>query len=411
MERRVRTADQLRRTDAAAALQGGIWEIESSQNTFTDGQGNKYWLIDTTGGAVSVALPAAADVSPDTIFNVKRTTGGANALTVTPDSGNIDGSAAHSIATQYAAFGYASDGTNYHIVRQYSPGEFVTSASLATALGSYLTSNSASIGYARLSVSNTFTDNQVIQSSDAGAAAGPIVNFDRNSASPAVNDILGQIRFSGRDDAAGTQIYSFITSAITDATSGNPDGQLILGTLVAGSATTKIRIGAGTFTNNATSGDMGADTINASEYYKNGLIATRTLIASLTTTSGTTHSVTSIPAYRELYIEIQSVSFTASATLTMAVSDDNGANYGTARNVSVASGSAGGIIVGTITVSNMQSSTWATALSITATAPTATMTQLAVAMAEAGGGGANINAIQFAGGTFDGGIIRVYGLL
>lgn len=145
MERRVRTADQLRRTDAAAALQGGIWEIESSQNTFTDGQGNKYWLIDTTGGAVSVALPAAADVSPDTIFNVKRTTGGANALTVTPDSGNIDGSAAHSIATQYAAFGYASDGTNYHIVRQYSPGEFITSASLATSLAPYLTSASAAL--------------------------------------------------------------------------------------------------------------------------------------------------------------------------------------------------------------------------------------------------------------------------
>lgn len=144
-ESRVRTADQLRRTDAAAALQGGLWKTESTQNTFTDGQGNKFWLIDTSGGAVSVSLPAAADTSPDTLFTVKRTTGGANALTVTPDSGNIDGSAAHSIASQYAAFAYASDGSNYHIVRQYTPGEFVTSASLATVLAPYLTSASAAL--------------------------------------------------------------------------------------------------------------------------------------------------------------------------------------------------------------------------------------------------------------------------
>jgi hypothetical protein len=105
-----------RRTDAAPAKIGGIWKDENSQRTFTDGQGNKYWLVDTTGGAVTVNLPDASSVTPDTIFTVKRVTAGANALTVAAAVGNIDGSASHSIPTQYASYSYVSDGENYWII-------------------------------------------------------------------------------------------------------------------------------------------------------------------------------------------------------------------------------------------------------------------------------------------------------
>ena len=102
-----------RRTDAPTALQGGLWETDNGQLTFTDGQGNKYWFADTTGGNVSIALPAAGDVTPDTIFTVKRTTGGVNTLTITPDSGTIDGAADDTLVTQYSVASYVSDGTNY----------------------------------------------------------------------------------------------------------------------------------------------------------------------------------------------------------------------------------------------------------------------------------------------------------
>ena len=110
--------NRFRRTDSAPVKIGGIYKTdpENSQVTFTDGQGNKYWLIDTTSASVVVPLPSASEVTPDTIFTVKRTTGGANTLTVTPDSGNIDGSATHSIPTQYACYSYISDGTNYWII-------------------------------------------------------------------------------------------------------------------------------------------------------------------------------------------------------------------------------------------------------------------------------------------------------
>jgi len=106
-------------TDAAPAKIGGIPEIEGTQYTFTDGQGNKYWFADTTAGNVAVTLPPAAD-SMSFLYTVKRTTGGANTLTVSADSGNIDGSATHSIATQYHCFTYLSDGDNYWIVSHYA---------------------------------------------------------------------------------------------------------------------------------------------------------------------------------------------------------------------------------------------------------------------------------------------------
>jgi hypothetical protein len=107
---------RIRRTDAPAAKEGGLWYTEDGQSTFTDGTGNKFWFIDTTGGSVTVNLPDADKVTADTIYTVKRKTAGANTLTVQAAVGNIDGAATHSIPTQYAAYSYISDGENYWIV-------------------------------------------------------------------------------------------------------------------------------------------------------------------------------------------------------------------------------------------------------------------------------------------------------
>jgi len=72
-------------------------------------------LVDTTSNAVSVVLPAASDAI-DYQFIVKRISGGANALTITATSGNIDGGASASIAIQYVSLTFRSDGTDYWIV-------------------------------------------------------------------------------------------------------------------------------------------------------------------------------------------------------------------------------------------------------------------------------------------------------
>lgn len=106
-----------RRTDAAPVKIGGLYktEADSGQNTFTDGQGNKYWFVDTTSGPVTVPLPAASETTPDTVYTVKIVAGG-NTCTVTPDSGNIDGAASYAISTLYASYSFVSDGSNYWII-------------------------------------------------------------------------------------------------------------------------------------------------------------------------------------------------------------------------------------------------------------------------------------------------------
>lgn len=110
------TGNAFRRTDGAPVKIGGIYKTDDGQSTFTDGQGNKYWFVDTTGGNVTITLPDAREVTADTIFTVKRTTAGANTLTVTAGYGNIDGAASQTINTQYASYSYISDGENWWII-------------------------------------------------------------------------------------------------------------------------------------------------------------------------------------------------------------------------------------------------------------------------------------------------------
>lgn len=112
------TGNAFRRTDNAPAKLGGIFKTDSDngQVSFTDGQGNVFWFVDTTSGNVTVTLPDATTVTPDTRFTVKRTTAGVNTLTVDTGGGNIDGAASKSMATQYDKYTFVSDGSNYWIV-------------------------------------------------------------------------------------------------------------------------------------------------------------------------------------------------------------------------------------------------------------------------------------------------------
>lgn len=86
--------------------------------------------------------------------------------------------------------------------------------------------------------SGTFT----LSSTDAGVAAAPILNLDRNSASPDVNDILGQIRFNGMDSGGAQQRYADIYAQIIDPTAASEDGNLLIRNAVAGTMTTQATV-------------------------------------------------------------------------------------------------------------------------------------------------------------------------
>jgi hypothetical protein len=71
-------------------------------------------------------------------------------------------------------------------------------------------------------------------STEAAAAAGPILSLYRNSASPAASDTLGQIEFNGKDSGGNKTRYAYIASFLVDPTNGSEDANIFLSAVVAG---------------------------------------------------------------------------------------------------------------------------------------------------------------------------------
>jgi len=84
----------------------------------------------------------------------------------------------------------------------------------------------------------TVTGDVTLTSTDDGASDGPILNLFRNSASPAVNDQIGEVRFLGKNDAGQDVEYGSISSSLIDATDGSEDSRTEIRGMVDGADTT-----------------------------------------------------------------------------------------------------------------------------------------------------------------------------
>jgi hypothetical protein len=82
-----------------------------------------------------------------------------------------------------------------------------------------------------------------LTSTDAGAAAAPLLELYRDSASPAASDTLGEIEFNGEDSAGNKQAYGLIHASILSPTSTTEQGQIHFETATAGALTEKMIIG------------------------------------------------------------------------------------------------------------------------------------------------------------------------
>jgi hypothetical protein len=82
-----------------------------------------------------------------------------------------------------------------------------------------------------------------LTSTDAGAAAAPLLELYRDSATPATSDTLGEIEFNGEDSAGNKQAYGLIHASILSPTSTAEQGQLHFETATAGALTEKMIIG------------------------------------------------------------------------------------------------------------------------------------------------------------------------
>ncbi len=79
-----------------------------------------------------------------------------------------------------------------------------------------------------------------LKSTDAGAGASPILDFVRDSASPADSDALGFIRFKADNDAGEETLLANIKATAVDVSDGTEDGRLLLQTIVNGSNRNRI---------------------------------------------------------------------------------------------------------------------------------------------------------------------------
>lgn len=154
---------------------------------------------------------------------------------------------------------------------------FITSADLATArsnlgLGDAATyttgTDSGEIGV--IGANGGYTWVSTLDS----AAVAPTLTLDRQRASTqAANDILGQIRFFGKDNADNAHNYATIYAQVLDPANGAEDSRLVIQTTWGGTQRGTLDLREGMlFPSTVTGGDKGAGTINASGgYYKNNV--------------------------------------------------------------------------------------------------------------------------------------------
>lgn len=84
-----------------------------------------------------------------------------------------------------------------------------------------------------------------LESTEAAAALGPIVDLYRNSASPAASDILGGINFTGNSSTAVKRTLVSLQSVLTTATNAAEVGALNIWTMRAGTLTNTVYINNG----------------------------------------------------------------------------------------------------------------------------------------------------------------------
>jgi len=116
-------------------------------------------------------------------------------------------------------------------------------------------SSTKQVSVANLTAGRSFDAlGMTLTSTDAGAAAAPLLELYRDSATPAASDTLGEIEFNGEDSAGNKQAYGLIHASILSPTSTAEQGQLHFETATAGALTEKMIIG----TNNLVINEIGA---------------------------------------------------------------------------------------------------------------------------------------------------------
>jgi len=99
-------------------------------------------------------------------------------------------------------------------------------------------------------------DTLTLKSTDADANSGPNIIFNRDSSSPADNDIVGQLTFRADNDAGQETDYCRFRTHLQDVSDGTEDGNFRLFTLVAGTEMSRISVASAETVFNEDSGNI-----------------------------------------------------------------------------------------------------------------------------------------------------------
>jgi hypothetical protein len=193
-------------------------------------------LIDINGNVeVSGSLTATltGNVTGDVTGNADTATTLANARTIAGQS--FDGSANITIAS--------TDLSNTSAITLLTASQTLTNKTLTSpVINAFSGTGNASIA-GTLSLTSTSTGDVLnITTTENSSTAGPVINLKRNSGSVADADYMGQIKFTGENDADQEQVYAKITGKIQDASDGSEDGLIEFANVKAGSQTITARL-------------------------------------------------------------------------------------------------------------------------------------------------------------------------
>lgn len=87
--------------------------VDSYSGNHTLTTANSIVLVDASSGPVDITLPIP---TVGKVVNIKKTDSSANAVTILPPSGTIDGAASKTLEAQFDGLTVASDGTNFFII-------------------------------------------------------------------------------------------------------------------------------------------------------------------------------------------------------------------------------------------------------------------------------------------------------
>ena len=176
------------------------------------------------------------------------------------------------------------------------------SANIVTAVGdvgffiSLGSGNWKCLHYSRVDGSAVAEFDGTLSSADPGATGGPDLVVDRNSASPAANDILGSLIVRGRNSVAAIKNYVRLRGQIVDPVSGSEDGQAIVSVLVGGTETDLLKVGPGVQIGSPAGGDKGPGTINlAAGLFLNGGAVNLRVQKALVSTAAYDSTASNIP--------------------------------------------------------------------------------------------------------------------